>query len=263
MVYKGRRVVRSSVGRRKQTRPARVGRACLLTSQSIISSTVRSSFRRSTTRFAFSEASKVSAKMAPRRQKVIARSITHSILNSDRKPSFLSRLPAYFYIYWLTYECVEESLFKSLRAAWEIDEGKYRESFEGKQALSAMGDMGYSGSTFFSTRDEEYLVKSVPRRFEHTYFRDDLLHPYAEHVSNNSETLLIRITEFLQCSQHSIGTILGLAPSHHIVMENIKRDESKSNPPEGEKWESWDLKVSTSKSSIILEKRSNPFVSSR
>lgn len=100
--------------------------------------------------------------------------------------------------------------------------------------------MGYSGSTFFMTHDGSYIVKSVPRYFEHSFFRDDLLLPYADYMNANPDSLLVRITDFLQCSQHSIGTLLGLAPSHHMVMENIKhgqdRDESVN------KWESWDLK---------------------
>lgn len=80
--------------------------------------------------------------------------------------------------------------------------------------LSVLGDMGYSGSTFFSTADERFIVKSVPRRFEHTFFRDDLLVPYTEHVRNNPYSLLIRITDFLESTHYSIGSLLGLAPSH-------------------------------------------------
>ncbi|WPG97778.1 putative phosphatidylinositol phosphate kinase [Acrodontium crateriforme] len=180
--------------------------------------------------------------MAPRRQRQIAKSITQSILNSDRKTSFLDRLRAYFHIYTLRYTCVSESTFQSLRATWHVDEESYRQSFQGPNALSTIGDMGYSGSTFFATRNGAWLVKSIPRRFESSFFRDELLQPYVEYVADNPETVLIRIVEFLQGSQISIGLVLGLVPAHQIVMENLRREENERTPAEGEKWESWDLK---------------------
>lgn len=98
---------------------------------------------------------------------------------------------------------------------------------------------GYSGSTFFSTNDFRYLIKSVPRHFEHSFFKDDMLEPYAEHMQNQPYSLLIRITDFLEYSQRSVGSAVGLAPSHHIIMENLLHGQ-----PQGEnsKWESWDLK---------------------
>ena len=36
---------------------------------------------------------------------------------------------------------------------------------------------GYSGSTFFSTKDFRYLIKSVPRHFEHSFFKDETAEP--------------------------------------------------------------------------------------
>ena len=98
--------------------------------------------------------------------------------------------------------------------------------------------MGYSGSTFFTTTDGAYIVKSIPRHFEHSFFKNDLLLPYAEHMENNLSSLLVRITDFLECVQWSVGTIFGMAPSHHIIMDNIKFGESADNT----KWETYDLK---------------------
>lgn len=111
--------------------------------------------------------------------------------------------------------------------------------------------MGYSGSTFFSTVNERFIIKSIPRHFEHAFFKNDLLEPYIEHVRNNPHSLLIRITDFLENTHHSIGTILGLAPSHRksfhafllqfstdhadIVMDNLLQDKE-------DDWESYDLK---------------------
>lgn len=101
------------------------------------------------------------------------------------------------------------------------------------------GDMGYSGSTFFKTSDSAYLVKSIPRAFEHSFFKNELLSEYTQHMQDNPHSLLIRITDFLECVQWSLGTLLGLAPSHHLVMENILygEDEDKRDGEEM-KWES-------------------------
>ncbi|KAI2631389.1 SAICAR synthase-like protein [Hypomontagnella submonticulosa] len=194
-----------------------------------------------------------------RRETLIARSIVYAILTikedgkPTRKPSLLTRALRLFYIYWLTFRLVRQDLFKALRGVWMIKEDDYRASFgvdkkvrvkkKGKGVLIPMGDLGYSGSTFFRTSDSAYLVKSIPRHFEHDFFKNDLLLPYADHMRENPSSLLVRITNFLESTHKSIGVLLGLAPSHHIVMENIlygQDMETEGGPKH--KWESWDLK---------------------
>ncbi|KAF2209234.1 hypothetical protein CERZMDRAFT_113949 [Cercospora zeae-maydis SCOH1-5] len=127
-------------------------------------------------------------------------------------------------------------------ATWQIDEAEYNASFgaDSKQQriLTAAGDMGFSGSTFFTTQDRRYMVKSVPRHFEHSFFKNDLMMPYVEYMEQNPESLLTRITDFLECYQASLGSLLGLAPTHHIVMENLLYGKKDS-------WEDWDLKPQT------------------
>ncbi|KAI1807510.1 SAICAR synthase-like protein [Daldinia bambusicola] len=194
-----------------------------------------------------------------RRETLIARSIVYTILTARedgrpaRKPSLLKRAFRLFYVYWLTFRLVREDLFRALRGVWMVDEDDYKTSFDPRKqsdakkkgALIPMGDMGYSGSTFFRTNDGAYLVKSVPRHFEHDFFKNDMLIPYADHMRANRSSLLVRITNFLESTHKSIGTLLGLAPSHHIVMENIlygkDQDQGSRNGPKP-KWESWDLK---------------------
>ncbi|KAI1204098.1 SAICAR synthase-like protein [Annulohypoxylon truncatum] len=194
-----------------------------------------------------------------RRDILVARSIVYAILTSKedgepaRKASCLKRILRFFYIYWLTFRPVRPDLFKALRGVWQIKEDDYRESFDinkqklknkkDKRALVPLGDMGYSGSTFFHTSDNRFLVKSIPRHFEHDFFKNDMLLPYADHVRANRSSLLVRITDFLESTHQSIGVMLGLAPSHHIIMENIQygkpqEAQGNSNP----KWEAWDLK---------------------
>ncbi|KAI1385857.1 SAICAR synthase-like protein [Hypoxylon trugodes] len=193
-----------------------------------------------------------------RRETLIARSIVYAILNTKdngkpaKKPSLVTRILRLFYTYWLTFRLVRYDLFKALHGVWGIKEDDYRASFDIKKlnhqkkrrkALLPMGDMGYSGSTFFRTNDGAYLVKSIPRHFEHDFFKSELLLSYADHMRANRSSLLVRITSFLESTHKSIGVLLGLAPSHHIIMENIMygqdQDAQKTLKP---KWESWDLK---------------------
>ncbi|KAI0409278.1 SAICAR synthase-like protein [Xylaria palmicola] len=202
-----------------------------------------------------------------RRELLIARSIVYAILTSlpngrpARKPSLLSRALRLFRLFWLTFRLLRPDLFRALRGVWGIQEGDYRASFgaesvdgnssrrqrkrnKKRDILQSMGDMGYSGSTFFCTSDNAYLVKSIPRHFEHDFFKNELLLPYAEHMQKNPASLLVRITDLLERTHKSIGELLGLAPSHHIVMENILygQGSSASDGGPGRKWESWDLK---------------------
>ncbi|KAI1770118.1 SAICAR synthase-like protein [Hypoxylon cercidicola] len=193
-----------------------------------------------------------------RRETLIARSIVYAILHTNddgkpaRNPSLLGRVLRLFYMYWLTFRLVRHDLFKALRGVWGIQDGDYIASFNGKKqkqkkgkpTLMPMVDMGYSGSTFFHTSDSAYLVKSIPRHFEHNFFKNDMLLPYADHMQTNPSSLLVRITDFLESTHKSIGVVIGLAPSHHIIMENIMygQDQEAQGGDAAPKWESWDLK---------------------
>lgn len=96
--------------------------------------------------------------------------------------------------------------------------------------------------TFYSTTSKQYLVKSVPRYSEYSFFQHDLLQPYAEHMAQNPSSLLVRITDFLGCKATALGKTLGLAPSHHIVMENIMYGQEDAEDAGEAKWQNWDLK---------------------
>jgi hypothetical protein len=94
--------------------------------------------------------------------------------------------------------------------------------------------------TFFTTKDNRYLIKSVPRQFEHSFFRDDLLQPYVEHMQSHPQSLLVHITDFLSWQHLGLGGILGVAPSYHIVMENLLHGQADDDS--GLQWETFDLK---------------------
>lgn len=187
------------------------------------------------------------------RQERIATSITRAIILDLSFPStprsllarFLAFIRALFTFYQLLLLRHRNDLFSSLRTkTWNLTDEDYNSSFTGSPetpALKSTSTMGFSGSTFFVTRDDKYLVKSVPRRFEHSFFRDDFLDPYVAHMKRYPESLLIRITDFLAEGRTSLGGLLGLAPTHHIVMANllVGKDEAEEGSA---KWETYDLK---------------------
>lgn len=223
------------------------------------------------------------------RKQRIARSITEALLdtrNEKARRSLLRRIKKYLKALVTLYDTelkqFAPDLFLQLRQEFEIDSVTYVASFEcpddERSALQSKGHMGYSGSTFFTTADGKYLVKSIPRHFENTFFRDDLLRPYINHMGENSFSLLIRITDFLAVEDAyklSPGILFGLAPSHHIVMENLlvgreegeqrarkiynemchtsrdqahvvsDNDEEREETSQPWKWETWDLKPTT------------------
>ncbi|KAL2410321.1 hypothetical protein ABEF95_007690 [Exophiala dermatitidis] len=190
------------------------------------------------------------------RDEYISRSIVLAVLQGDRADSgfrFWHWLRKIFALYALVLTRFRPDLFQRLRnQTWKISEDDYKASFQGENPLIPKGDMGYSGSknvktpgliyglsmqTFFTTKDNKYLIKSVPRRFEHTFFRDDLLEPYVAHMESHPQSLLVRITDFLGWKYHSLGGLLGVAPNYHLVMENLLHGQD-----EDSNWQSFDLK---------------------
>lgn len=61
-------------------------------------------------------------------------------------------------------------------------------------------------------------------------------------MMSHPKSFLVRITDFLANRYTSIGSIVGLAPTHHIVMENVLLGQSQGREAGGEKWQTFDLK---------------------
>lgn len=207
-----------------------------------------------------------------RRQRLISKSILRAIFSpkkaygTDERPSLLARILAFFAVFNLALARYRAGLFRKLRnEIWGIEEEEYKESFRSpshnkRTDLIAVGDLGYSGSvcyasdvpvylltisqTFFTTPNSKFLLKSLPRRFEQSFFRDRLLDPYVEHMELNPGSLLVRITDLLYSPAPTIGAALGAAPGHHIVMENILYGKSSCAKGDQELWETYDLKPS-------------------
>lgn len=199
----------------------------------------------------------------------ISASIARAIaVDPSAKGSLLSLILSFFSIFRLHLTRHRPADFLALRRdAWELDEEEYTKSFEesrragrsrgrlgkkgkgkdegGEEELVAVGDLGYSGSTFFTTANGKYLVKSLPRSFEHEFFTKDLFDAYVAHNKNQPHSLLVRITDLARAGRASLGGILGTAPTHHIVMENLMFGRDAEEDEDLKKdWETYDLKPS-------------------
>ncbi|KAJ6445075.1 mipc synthase protein [Purpureocillium lavendulum] len=169
--------------------------------------------------------------------------------------SFVRSMVAFFSLYRLGLARYRPADFLMLRhEIWHMDEDEYAASFQSDDTttdargldsdsngeLVPVGDLGYSGSTFFTTPDGRYLVKSLPRRFEHRFFTHDLFKPYVAHMRRHPGSLLVRITDMPYTPRATLGGILGVAPTHHIVMENLLHGKEKAG--NSDDWETYDLK---------------------
>jgi hypothetical protein len=184
------------------------------------------------------------------RDKIISISILRALFHEPHpeKRTVLARIFVFFTFFQLKLERYKADIFAKLRQeTWKIDEDEYKESFRQKDkngsGLNAVGDLGYSGSTFFTTDNAKYLIKSLPRPSEYRFFAFDLLYPYALHMSSNPNSLLVRITDFLYSPYITLGSLLSFAPPCHIVMENILYGKESSKGKYA--WETYDLKPIT------------------
>ncbi len=150
------------------------------------------------------------------RSSLISDSILSAVATADVDPAkrknalrrLLRAILAFFSFFKLLLARYRPQDFRMLREdVWKLDEQEYTASFStgeteddnrassrGKRKeaqLKPIGDLGYSGSTFFTTANSKYLIKSLPRRFEHQFFTHDLLGPYISHMKDTPHSLLI------------------------------------------------------------------------
>ncbi|RDA88668.1 hypothetical protein CP532_4042 [Ophiocordyceps camponoti-leonardi (nom. inval.)] len=164
----------------------------------------------------------------------IADAITQPVTGVERQPGCLGpciqAAAAFFAFYRLNLARYRPADFLRLRLhVWQLDEEAYSDSFrnssgrddDASHQLVPVGDLGYSGSTFFTTPNGCFLVKSLPRSFEHEFFTQDLFDAYSARMTDCPGSLLVRITDMVYCPRTTLGGILGSAPTHHIIMENL------------------------------------------
>ena len=199
-----------------------------------------------------------------RRESSLTKSIQSGLL---RDPDRFKKMPWGRFLAFFTFHRIklirhEKHLFAKLRQeVWKFNEDEYQASFHttnGQPPLKTMGDLGYSGSvstalnsiprkntyfgcqTFFGTLDGHYVIKSLPRRFEYSFFQADLLGPYYEYMRHHPDSVLVWITDYILAPYTTLGTLLGCTPAHHVIMENTLC--GKDDDPSSQNWETYDLK---------------------
>ncbi|EQL02089.1 hypothetical protein G6O67_005512 [Ophiocordyceps sinensis] len=177
----------------------------------------------------------------------------HHVESKGIRDRAVKALASFFSLYRLAMTRYRSSDFLQLRRDfWELDEDEYRDSFRlssscdgASPRLVPAGNLGYSGSTFFTTPNGMYLVKSLPRRFEHHFFTHDLFDSYAAHMMDGPDSLLVRIVDMVYTPRATLGGLLGTAPTHHVVMENLLYRGASGQDGEGAQQtrvETYDLK---------------------
>ncbi|KAL6694258.1 hypothetical protein J3F84DRAFT_395925 [Trichoderma pleuroticola] len=163
------------------------------------------------------------------RTRRISTKIIRAILNGEnaeneqKARSLCAQLIHYmfncFYIWNLDLKLYRGDDFLALRCdVWHLNNDAYTRSFQPADEspspgsnkhhetnLVPMGNLGYSGSTFFESLDGKYLVKSLDRHFEHRFFTHELLTPYLNHMQEHPGSLLVRITDLLQNLLYGTG----------------------------------------------------------
>ncbi|KAF9884885.1 hypothetical protein FE257_000952 [Aspergillus nanangensis] len=186
--------------------------------------------------------------MGRRRSSALTRSIQRALFrdpNTFRK-TLIGRILAFFSLFYIRLIRFEHERFQKLRnEVWEINELEYHASFRGENdtktlPLTPLGDMGFSGSTFFSTQNGKFLIKSLPRHFEHSFFREDLFLPYYEYMCTHTNSILTWITDYLNAPYATLGSLMNTTPAHHIIMANTL--QGKDQDPAADQWETYDLK---------------------
>ena len=82
------------------------------------------------------------------------------------------------------------NVFKSLRKFWGVDESEFMLSICGEQALKEMNSAGKSGSIFFSSTDDRYIIKTM-RKVEMKALLK-MLPKYYRHIQENEDSLLTK-----------------------------------------------------------------------
>ena len=82
------------------------------------------------------------------------------------------------------------SIFRRLRQLWEVDPGDFMLSLCADQALRELSSPGKSGSVFYISQDDRFIIKTVRKHEEKKLCA--MLQRYYEHVSEHPDSLLTK-----------------------------------------------------------------------
>ena len=81
-------------------------------------------------------------------------------------------------------------VFKNLRSDWGVDESEFMLSICGEQALKEMNSAGKSGSVFFISSDDRYIIKTMRKLGMKALLK--MLPKYYRHMQENEDSLLTK-----------------------------------------------------------------------
>eukprot|EP00298_Acanthocystis_sp_HF-20_P011673 c19513_g2_i2.p1 GENE.c19513_g2_i2~~c19513_g2_i2.p1 ORF type:complete len:496 (+),score=159.94 c19513_g2_i2:40-1488(+) len=112
--------------------------------------------------------------------------------------------------------------FRHIRGRFHIDEADYMLSIGGEGALKELPTPGKSGSLFYKTVDDKFLIKTISKQ-ETVYFRD-ILAQYYNHVMQYHDTLLPRFFQLFQIKTNR-GRKIRMVVMHNILPSYLKITE--------------------------------------
>ena len=119
----------------------------------------------------------------------------------QNKVSLIEYYPSIFSKIWIMEGLTSEKMINS----FNIEKNK-------KNLLKLCKSEGRSGSLFFFTHDNKYIIKTIPERELKSMKK--LIKPYFTHLSENKHTFLVRI--------YGVFTLnIGISEIHLILMENV------------------------------------------
>ena len=119
----------------------------------------------------------------------------------QNKVSLIEYYPSIFSKIWIMEGLTSEKMLNS----FNIEKNK-------KNLLKLCKSEGRSGSLFFFTHDNKYIIKTIPERELKSMKK--LIKPYFTHLSENKHTFLVRI--------YGVFTLnIGISEIHLILMENV------------------------------------------
>lgn len=119
----------------------------------------------------------------------------------QNKVSLIEYYPSIFSKIWIMEGLTSEKMLNS----FNIEKNK-------RNLLKLCKSEGRSGSLFFFTHDNKYIIKTIPERELNSMKK--LIKPYFTHLSENKHTFLVRI--------YGVFTLnIGISEIHLILMENV------------------------------------------
>lgn len=125
-------------------------------------------------------------------------------------------------------------VFRSLRTTFGISPTEYLMSFQDDIGVKQYGSSGKSGSCFYYSSDQRFIIKTV-HHAEHLHLRK-ILKDYYNHVKDNTNTFLC---QFYGLHRLKIPTPASSQKIYILVMNNIF-------PPNKKMHKTYDIKGSTS-----------------